>query len=39
MLELPGTCIEIHEKDPAMEGDEEDDQEKQSEIYIENKTS
>ena len=24
MLELPGTCIEIHEKDPAVEGDEGD---------------
>ena len=26
MLELPGTCIKIHEKDPAVDGNEEENQ-------------
>ena len=26
MLELPGTCIEIREKDPAVDGNEEENQ-------------
>ena len=26
MLELPGTCIEIHEKGPAIDGTEDQDE-------------